>query len=200
MKKIYAFIAAIFMAISVSAQSESGSVTLQPNVGITYTSLTGSAGEDIDAAIGLTAGVEAMYMCSDQVGLALGVNYTGYNVKGSSALKDDVIHSNYYFNIPLLVNYYVSEGLALKTGIALNFLSTSKVDGESEFKWSKMGYSVEHTYKDDYKSNFFSFPIGASYEINNIVLDARYNFGLGNVLTEANGSFNTLTFTVGYKF
>ena len=149
MKKIYAFIAAIFMAISVSAQSESGSVTLQPNVGITYTSLTGSAGEDIDAAIGLTAGVEAMYMCSDQVGLALGVNYTGYNVKGSSALKDDVIHSNYYFNIPLLVNYYVSEGLALKTGIALNFLSTSKVDGESEFKWRKMGYSVEHTYKDD---------------------------------------------------
>jgi hypothetical protein len=200
MKKIYAFIAAVFMAISASAQSEEGSITLQPNVGITYSTATGYAGDDVDPAIGLTAGVEGMYMVSDNFGLALGLNYTGYNVSGSYGFKDDVIASNYYFNIPFTANYYVAEGLALKTGIALNILSTAKVDGEDEFKMEILGYKKEIVYKDAYKSTFFSFPIGVSYEINNLVFDARYNFGIGRIYTEESGSFNALTFTVGYKF
>ena len=80
MKKIYAFIAAAFMAISASAQSEAGSFTLQPNVGITYSTATGDAGKETKGAIGLTAGVEGMYMINDKFGVALGLNYTGYNV------------------------------------------------------------------------------------------------------------------------
>jgi hypothetical protein len=191
MKKIFAFIAAAFMAISASAQSEAGSFTLQPNVGVTYTTATGDGGKSVDGAFGLTAGVEGMYMANEQLGLALGLNYTGYNVS-KTFRKEDVVYSNYYFNIPVTANYYVAPGLALKAGIAFNILSTAKVDGEDEVGMIK--------FKDYYKSTFVSIPVGASYEINDFVFNLRYNFGVSNIQKEGDGSFNALTFTVGYKF
>ena len=191
MKKIFAFIAAAFMAISVSAQSEAGSFTLQPNVGFTYSTATGDGGKSVDGAFGLTAGVEGMYMANEQLGLALGLNYTGYNVS-KTFRKEDVVYSNYYFNIPVTANYYVAPGLALKAGIAFNILSTAKVDGEDEVGMIK--------FKDYYKSTFVSIPVGASYEINDFVFNLRYNFGVSNIQKEGDGSFNALTFTVGYKF
>ena len=201
MKKFFTFIAAAFMAISASAQSEAGSFTLQPNVGFTYTTATDDNGEGSKGAFALTAGVEGMYMVNDQFGLALGLNYTGYNVSQES-FKDDVIYSNYYFNIPVMANYYVAPGLALKAGIAVNFLSTAKIDGYDEYEFALGRKTIAKTkVKDFYKSTFFSIPVGASYEFNDFVFNLRYNFGISKVsdLGE-DGSFNALTFTVGYKF
>ena len=207
MKKFFAFIAAAFMAVSASAQSEEGSFTLKPNVGFTYTTPTGDFGENADGAFALTAGVEGMYMVNEKFGASIGLNYTGYNTKrksvnvssilsGGKNLIDDVVYSNYYFNIPVMANYYVSEGLALKAGFALNLLSTAKIDGYDEYEFGRAKLEV----KDLYKSTFFSIPVGVSYEFNDFVFDARYNFGLGKVAEESDGSFNALTFTVGYKF
>ena len=193
MKKLLTLIATAFIALSVSAQSEAGSFTLQPNVGFTYASP--SFGDGLDGAFALTAGVEGMYMINDKLGAALGLNYTGYNtskefkVKGES---DDYIYSNYYFHIPVTANYYVAPGLAVKAGIAFNILSTAKFDGEDKVGKEKV--------KDWYKSTFFSIPVGVSYEINDFVLDARYALGITDAAEGSNGSFNALTFTVGYKF
>ena len=215
MKKILTFTAAALMAISASAQSEAGSFTLQPNVGVTYTTATGDGSEAVDGAIGLTAGVEGMYMINDKFGASLGLNYTGYNTSfnpytnlsyynlGTAAPKGkDVIASNYYFNIPVMANYYVAPGLALKAGVALNILSTAKVDGEDEFSLKIDGKEIfpSSKAKDAYKSTFFSIPVGASYEINDFVFNLRYNFGLKSVRKNFSDSCNNLSFTVGYKF
>ena len=154
MKKLLTITAAALMGISASAQSEAGSFTLQPNVGVTYNTPTSDNGKGADPAVGLTAGVEGMYMVNNKFGVALGLNYTGYNYSrnilndmrsnldylGLGHLKStfpegkDVICSNYYFNIPVTANYYVAPGLALKAGIAMNILSTAKIDGDDEFK------------------------------------------------------------------
>ena len=200
MKKLLTIIAAVLMAISASAQSDAGSFTLQPNVGFTYTTATGDWGEGTDGAFGLTAGVEGMYMINDKFGAALGLNYTGYNTSQEVGLlissvldaTEDMIFSNYYFNIPVTANYYVAPGLALKAGIAMNILSTAKIDGEDKF----YGADV----KDMYESTFFSIPVGASYEINDFVFNLRYNIGLGDVKKGPSGTFNALSCTVGYKF
>ena len=135
------------------------------------------------------------------------MNYTGYNVSedvssnmtlieepdGSTTYsvdtskKEGKIHCNYYFNIPATVNYYVASGFALKAGVALNILASSK------FK--------DYDTKDDFNSTLITIPVGASYEFNSFVLDARYNFGLGDVPKYfVGGTYNSLTFTVGYKF
>ena len=195
MKKLLTLIATAFIAISVSAQSEAGSFTLQPNVGFTYTTATSDWGKGTDGGFALTAGVEGMYMVNDKFGAALGVNLTGYNTSVET-LKDDVIYSNYYFNFPVTANYYVAPGLAVKAGIALNLLSTAKRDGYDEYDYGFKSVKV----KDIYKSTFFSVPVGVSYEFNSFVFDARYNFGISKVANGHDGSFNALTFTVGYKF
>ena len=195
MKKLLTIIATAFIALSVSAQSEVGSFTLQPNVGFTYTTATGDWGKGTDGAFALTAGVEGMYMVNDKFGAALGVNLTGYNTSVETR-KDDVIYSNYYFNFPVTANYYVAPGLAVKAGIALNFLSTAKFDGYDEYDFGVTSVKV----KDLYKSTFFSVPVGVSYEFNSFVFDARYNIGISKVAKDDDGSFNALTFTVGYKF
>ena len=198
MKKLLAVIATAFSAISVSAQSEAGSFTLKPNVGFTYTTATGDWGEGADGAFALTAGVEGMYMVNEKFGAALGLNYTGYNTSQEvytsldGDKKEDDIYSNYYFNIPVMANYYVAPGVALKAGVALNILSTAKIDGKDK--------NAGHDVKDWYKSTFFSIPVGASYEINDFVFDARYNLGVSKVAEGFDGTFNALTFTVGYKF
>ena len=195
MKKLLTIIATAFIALSVSAQSEAGSFTLQPNVGFTYTTATSDWGKGKDGGFALTAGVEGMYMVNDKFGAALGVNLTGYNTSVET-LKDDVIYSNYYFNFPVTANYYVAPGLAVKAGIALNLLSTAKRDGYDEYDYGFKSVKV----KDIYKSTFFSVPVGVSYEFNSFVFDARYNFGISKVANGHDGSFNALTFTVGYKF
>ena len=195
MKKLLTIIATAFIALSVSAQSEAGSFTLQPNVGFTYTTATGDWGKGTDGAFALTAGVEGMYMVNDKFGAALGVNLTGYNTSVETR-KDDVIYSNYYFNFPVTANYYVAPGLAVKAGIALNLLATAKINGYDEYKF----YGSELKVKDMYKSTFFTVPVGVSYEFNSFVFDARYNIGISKVAKDDDGSFNALTFTVGYKF
>ena len=198
MKKLLAVIATAFITISASAQSEAGSFTLKPNVGFTYTTATCDLGDGRDGAFALTAGVEGMYMVNEKFGAALGLNYTGYNTSQEvytsldGDKKEDWIYSNYYFNIPVMANYYVAPGFALKAGVALNILSTAKIDGKDNLYNTKV--------KDGYKSTFFSIPVGASYEINDFVFDARYNIGVSKVAEGFDGTFNALTFTVGYKF
>ena len=202
MKKLLTIIATAFIALSVSAQSEAGSFTLQPNVGFTYTTATGDWGKGTDGAFALTAGVEGMYMVNDKFGAALGVNLTGYNTSVETR-KDDVIYSNYYFNFPVTANYYVAPGLAVKAGIALNLLSTAKKDGYDEYELVNPITNrviAKTKVKDDYKSTFFSVPVGVSYEFNSFVFDARYNIGVSKVAEGFDGTFNALTFTVGYKF
>lgn len=195
MKKLLTIIATAFIALSVSAQSEAGSFTLQPNVGFTYTTATSDWGKGTDGGFALTAGVEGMYMVNDKFGAALGVNLTGYNTSVETR-KDDVIYSNYYFNFPVTANYYVAPGLAVKAGIALNLLSTAKIDGYDEYDFGFKSLKV----KDMYKSTFFSVPVGVSYEFNSFVFDARYNIGISKVAKDDDGSFNAFSFTVGYKF
>lgn len=208
MKKLLTIIATAFIALSVSAQSEAGSFTLQPNVGFTYTTPSGDWGKGKDGGFALTAGVEGMYMVNDKFGAALGVNLTGYNISQEvvTSLKGDTedwVYSNYYFNFPITANYYVAPGLAVKAGIALNLLSTAKKDGYDEYELVNPITNkviAKTKVKDIYKSTFFSVPVGVSYEFNSFVFDARYNIGISKVAKDDDGSFNAITFTVGYKF
>ena len=217
-KRILVFVVAVAMAFSASAQSEVGSITWQPNVGVTHTSaIVEGRNSVLDGAYGITFGVEAMYMLKEKFGIALGLNYTGYNLDDDAvayfgysryysyygynyngslyerALDPDYRKArNYYFNIPATVNYYIFPGFAVKGGLAFNILSTAKVGGKSEYYGVKV--------KDLYKSLFVSVPVGVSYEIKNFVFDARCACSLSNVCEYGDGMFLSFSLTAGYKF
>ena len=221
-KRIFVFVVAVAMAFSASAQSEVGSITWQPNVGVTHTSaIIEGRNSVLDGAYGITFGVEAMYMLKEKLGIALGLNYTGYNVDDDAvayfgysryysyygynyngslyerALNPDYQKArNFYFNIPVTANFYIFKGFAVKGGIAFNILSTAKIGGDSELNFGREAVKV----RDLYKSVFISAPIGVSYEIKNIVFDARYSVSITNVSDYGEATYLPLSLTVGYKF
>ena len=101
-----------------------------------------------------------------------------------------------YINIPILANYYVAPGLAIKAGVQPGFLMSCKMDdGEGDVD------------AKDFAEKFdLSIPVGVSYEISDFVIDARYNFGLTNVWKDdykkllGDAKNSVISLTVGYKF
>ena len=184
MKKLLMIVAMMVATLSANAQNEVGQVTLKPMVGMTLATITDF--DNVKMKAGLVAGVEAEYGISENFGITGGVLYS---MQGCKAKEGDGKMKLDYINVPILANYYVIPGLAIKAGIQPGFLMSAKdKDGNS--------------FKDEMKKVDISIPLGASYEFENFVIDARYNLVLtkGNKNGSASNKNSVLMFTVGYKF
>ena len=181
MKKIFMMAVMAVAALTANAQQEAGTFSLQPKVGLSVSSLSGDGWK---AKAGFTGGVEGMYQAADKFGVSLGVMYSmqGAKVKGS-----DTKLKYGYINIPILANYYVVKGLAIKAGVQPGFMVSAKAG--------------DVNVKDGCKKFDFAIPVGVSYEIANVVFDARYNIGLTKTIKDVDKNKNgVFQFTVGYKF
>ena len=94
-------------------------------------------------------------------------------------------------------NFYVAKGFALKAGIqpAFNVSSKVKADGVS-LDWNKFFKDTD----GEIKTFDFSIPVGASYQISDFVIDARYNFGLTKLTSLSDSKNSVFQITLGYKF
>ena len=177
-------VAMMVATLSANAQNEVGQVTLKPMVGMTLATITDF--DNVKMKAGLVAGVEAEYGISENFGITGGVLYS---MQGCKAKEGDGKMKLDYINVPILAHYYVIPGLAIKAGIQPGFLMSAKDNDGNSFK-------------DEMKKVDISIPLGASYEFENFVIDARYNLGLtkGNKNGSASNKNSVLMFTVGYKF
>lgn len=127
-----------------------------------------------------------------------------------------------YLNLPLMANIYIPtvSGLAVKAGVQVGILASDKMTTDVMLAMINMNYASNifeyvdgtklnqlMTYKTDIsdvcKSVDFGIPLGVSYEYKNIVLDARYFFGLTKIdKTDNPDSARNQYFsiTLGYKF
>lgn len=98
-----------------------------------------------------------------------------------------------YINIPILANVYVTKGLAVKLGVqpAFNVSDKQKLSG------GKASVEAEDVGAESFD---FSIPVGLSYEYNNVVFDARYNFGVTNIADGGDSKNSVFQITLGYKF
>lgn len=193
MKKIMLMVALMVATLSASAQNEVGQITLKPMVGMTIANITDVEG---DAKVGLAAGVEAEYGVASKFGITAGLIYSMQGSKWDyeeGGVKVTAKENLDYINIPILANYYVIPGLAIKAGIQPAFNVRAKAKAEAA------GYSVEED-DDDAKSFDFSIPFGLSYEYCNFVLDARYNWGLTKIWDGADSKNSVFMISLGYKF
>lgn len=190
MKKLILLAAIIMTSVGAHAQHEVGSITIQPKVGMNIASLTKADGAD--SRIGLAVGAEAEYQIEDRISLSAGLLYSMQGATASEDGVDETIKLD-YINIPILANIYVTKGLALKVGVQPGFNVTHK------YKVEKGSASASDDI-DGVKSFDFSIPVGASYEFSNLVLDARYNWGLTKVFKDANSKNSVFQITLGYKF
>ena len=177
MKKFMMMVAMAFATLTASAQAEAGTLTLKPLVGINVANITNS---DADAKVGLAAGAELGYQLNESFAVTAGAIYSMQGAK-SEGVKLNLD----YINIPILANYYITKGLAVKAGIQPAF----NVKAEGEYG------DIE-----GFKSFDLSIPVGLSYEISDFVIDARYNWGMTKLLDGFDHKNTVFQFTVGYKF
>ena len=180
MKKIVLAAVMLLSSVSMFAQQDVGSLTIQPKVGFNISNVTKTHG---DTRIGLAAGAEAEYQLGDIYSIAVGLLYSGQGNKHTIDLgplgKPTVTWALSYVNIPVVANVYVVKNLAVKLGV-------------------QPGFCVA---KDKLKANTFdlSIPVGLSYEYKDFVLDGRYNFGVTNIAKGVNTKNSVFQITLGYK-
>lgn len=213
MKKIMMIAALLVATLSASAQNEVGQVTLKPTVGMTLASITGNVTSPLSKKmkVGLTAGFEAEYGLAENFGITAGVLYAmeGAKIKYSEDGVSATTNLNFdYINIPILAQFYLVKGLAIKAGIQPAFnvrkkLSTDVSGTINDGVASKyVNDAINSVFPKDKVQTFnFSIPVGLSYEYECFVLDARYNIGVTKIMKDSDqGRNSTFTFTLGYKF
>ena len=199
--------AILTMAVVAKAQHEEGDFMVQPKVGLNIATLS-----DADKAItDLHFGIEAEYMVTDNFSLGLGAilsnqgakyDYYELNANGEDSRNKYTVDLD-YVHVPILASYYVLPGLAVKAGVQPGFKMRAKA------KFDDRTIDLDELYKlgsvlvgEDIKVSKFdlSIPVGVSYEYKNIVLDARYNWGLIKVMNVGDAFYNRcFMVSLGYK-
>lgn len=195
MKKLFLAVVAMMVSAATFAQNEVGQLTIQPKVGVNIANITDA--DDADPRIGLAAGAEFEYGLTDNIGLSAGVLYSMQGFKTTEESVDCTLKLD-YLNVPILANFYVAKGFAVKLGVQPGFKLSSKA------KVKGSGTSVEVDANDiegiNIKSIDLSIPVGLSYQYQNIVFDARYNWGVTKIVDDADSKHSVFQITVGYKF
>lgn len=200
MKKLFISTLMMLATVSTYAQQAVGTLTFQPKVALNIASITESDGSDPRFAPAI--GAELEYQATDIFSLSGGVIYSMQGAKESADGIDGTIKLD-YINVPILANVYVAKGLAVKLGLQPGFMVNNKV------KVSGGGASAEVGLEDAMEAagtpislNKFdlSIPVGLSYEFNNIVLDARYNWGVTKLFENEDPKNSVFQISLGYKF
>ena len=190
--------AMMLLSVGAFAQNEVGQITLKPMAGVNLATLTKT--DDSKLRVGLAAGVEAEYGVAENFSLSLGALYSMQGVKFTekdSGATLDVTYKLDYINIPVLANYYLFKGFAIKAGIQPAFKASAKVKAEL----SSGSASVKDSETlDGVKGFALSIPFGLSYEYESFVLDARYNLGVTKAFDAGDSKNSWFMFTLGYKF
>lgn len=192
MKKMFLAAAMMLVSVATFAQNAVGQITIQPKVGLNIANVTDA--DDVDARIGLAAGAEFEYGVTDMIGVSAGLVYSMQGYKFSEGNYDTTVKLD-YLNVPILANVYVAPGLAVKLGVQPGFKLSSKVKIEGS------GTSIEGESDDEGVKGFdLAIPVGVSYQYQNIVLDARYNWGVTKVFDDGDSKNSVFQITLGYKF
>ena len=192
MKKMFLTAAMMLASVAIFAQNAVGQITIQPKVGLNIANVTDA--DDADARIGLAAGAEFEYGVTDMIGVSAGLVYSMQGYKFSEGNVDTTVKLD-YLNVPILANVYVAPGLAVKLGVQPGFKLSSKVKMEGS------GISIEGESDDDGVKGFdLDIPVGVSYQYQNIVLDARYNWGVTKIMDDVDSKNSVFQITLGYKF
>ena len=195
MKKLLILAVMMLTTMTVSAQMHAGQWGVMPKAGFNLATVTDA--DDASMKFGLVAGADLIYQVNEPLAISFGVLYSMQGAKakvkeGGVTVKNTLNMD--YVNIPILANFYVTRGLALKAGIQPGF------NVKHRMKADVNGNSAESDIPN-FKSFDFAIPIGISYEISNFVIDARYNLGLTKLWDqEGSSSKNSVfQFTLGYK-
>lgn len=192
MKKILLSLAMLAISLHGFAQHEVHSLTFIPKLGVNLANIQGDdmyyhwQGSTPDGTllkskyrIGVVAGIEGEYQMSKPLSLSVGALYS---LQGNQ--YDDIEFQRNYsstlhtVNVPVLLNFYVVKGLALKVGLQAGYAFYKKTSYDSFIDGHWLSSSTSASI---YKPFDISVPVGISYDFNKLRVDLRYNYGLTSI-------------------
>ena len=207
MKKLFFAAAVLMCSLTAFAQSKEGTFSIQPKAGINISNLSNK--DNAKVKVGFTAGAEAEYQLTKQLSLSAGALFSMQGAKSTTVFREvdnttkeirevDIKNTMEfdYINVPILANYYIIEGLAVKLGIQPGFNIVAKrkrTDGVDKVSKNLSDLGV------DVRKVDISIPIGVSYEFNDFVVDARFNLGLTEVADLVKSKNRVFQITFGYQ-
>ncbi len=145
--------------------------------GANISNVNGSDVTNINSVVGFNAGAYLKVPLTRHLSIQPEVVYSGQGFKETtSGVSTTQIES--YVNVPVLLKYTHFTGVFIETGPQVGFLASAKA--------SSQGVSVDD--KPSFNSTDFSWVLGVGVKIpaTPISLDARYNFGLSNIINNGN--------------
>lgn len=216
-------LAAMMMAVvTANAQHDAGTITIQPKIGgiISWVSNTPSLdlGTEIKLDKSVTAGAligaEFEYQVSNLISVAAGLNYSlqggGWSnyseqIGGTKIEIKDTRMELGYITLPVVANFYLFKGFAVKAGVQFGFLTNANL--KSTIEVGKRKVDLDESFTSECNKVDVSIPFGVSYELSNVpvVIDMRYNLGLTKINKESEPGYkdiknNVIQVTAGYKF
>lgn len=188
MKKLFLIAGLLTSSVYTFAQHQIGSWNFQPKVGLNVATLTDT--KDSDPRFGVAVGAEVEYQVNEFLSFSGGALYSMQGAKFDNTLGSNTFKVD-YINVPIMANFYIAKGLAVKFGIQPGFNMLAKTTNKTDI----LGLN----YKIEAESFDFSIPLGMSYEFNNFCIDARYNLGATKVFDGNDWKNGVFQLTLGYK-
>ncbi len=151
-------------------------------------------------------GAFAEYMFNDQIAIAPEINYAGAGNRWEGKDMDGYWTQTYslsYFQIPVMLKYYINENISINAGPQLSFL-TSATDSSVQGDYSDTDDLI---LEKEINTNDFGLNIGGSYKMESgLFFDIRYYIGLSGLEPDPdnakyyNFKNSGIKFGVGYYF
>jgi hypothetical protein len=163
--------------------------------GLNIATLNISDEDNEESRAGLVLGVTFMKPLRDRVGLQVEALYSQKGAKFSEDGFEDTIKLD-YIEIPVLANFTAgsNDRMSFHVLAGPSFAFNTKAEIRSEFDGEEETVDIG----DDVKGADVGFIIGAAVQSGQLIFDARYNFGLMNILDDEEDdeeSVKTRTFT-----
>ena len=195
MKKMIMAVALAAATVVGYAQNDLGTMTIQPKGGFGLATLTDVPKAEM-AGVGMFGG-ELEYALKEKLSIGAGINFDmlGYSIEDTEGIKDWYTNLN-YLAVPVVANYYIYKGLAVKAGLQPGLL----LSANQNYKVNGDKHDTKVT--SHYNKFDLSIPIGISFEFSRVVIDARYLLGLTKVNKEGDKTCrnSVIMITTGYKF
>ena len=201
MKRSILLLLCVAMLSTVISSAQERKVGFGLKAGVTATSLTIPKGELSQSAYraGFTGGLFTDYrfhkrwaLSADLLYARAGANIDKVHYPLNTHHTTELDIKLDYLQIPVLINFYLTRSLAVKTGIQPSFLLDKRVSYSENGAVGPMSTA----------STDWVIPVGISYELNcGVIFDARYNAGVKYSVNPCDFPSTTVAFafTVGYR-
>jgi len=167
---------AIFSFASINAQN----IRFGAKAGVNLASINGDETDDFDMRTSFHVGAVVEIPLSDKFSVQPELLYSSQGAKSEFSELDvtgDYKFKLDYLNVPIMMKYYVTEGLSLEAGPQIGILLAANTELEVG------DVSEEEDVKEFMKDIDFGLNFGAGYQLENgLNFSARYNLGLSNII------------------